>query len=185
MLEYGLLATIAALVTVFAFLFFFFDIDIAQLTSWGYLGLFLITLVSAASIILPMPGAAAVAGAGALLDPVLAIPVPILVGLVAGAGESIGELTGYGAGYGGSPLFRERSFYPRVRGWMERRGVLTMFVLSTFPNPFIDIAGVAAGAVKMPLWRFFLGVVPGKVFKNIYLSAGGLAGAELVRHLFG
>lgn len=185
LLEYGLLAAIAALITGFAFLFFFLDIDLGQLTKWGYIGLFVITLVSAASIVLPMPGAAAVAGAGALLNPILGIPVPILVGLVAGAGEAIGELTGYGAGYGGSMLFRDRSFFPRVKDWMERRGVLTLFVLSAFPNPFVDVAGVAAGAVKLPLWRFFAGVVPGKVLKNAYLSAGGLAGAELIRHLFG
>ncbi len=184
-LEYGLLVAMAVLTTAFAFTFFFFDIDLAQLTTYGYIGLFAVSLVSAASIVLPMPGAAAITGAGALLDPVLGIPVPILVGLVAGPAEALGELTGYAAGYGGSVLFRERSFYPRVKDWMERRGVMTMFLLSSFPNPLVDVAGVAAGAVQMRLWRFFLGVLSGKVFKNIYLAAGGLAGAELLRRLFG
>jgi hypothetical protein len=37
----------------------------------------------------------------------------------------------------------------------------------------------------MPLAHFLTGVFPGKVFKNIYLSAGGLAGAEIVRHFLG
>jgi hypothetical protein len=37
----------------------------------------------------------------------------------------------------------------------------------------------------MRLWRFFSGVFPGKVFKNLYLAAGGLAGAELVRYFLG
>ncbi len=129
-----------------------------------------------------MPGAAAITGAGALLDPIWGIPVPLLVGVVAGVAETIGELTGYAAGYGGSPLFRDRPIYPRVQAWMERRGVLTMFLLSCIPNPLVDVAGVAAGAVKMRLGRFVTGVLPGKVLKNIYLSAGGLAAAELVRH---
>ena len=184
-LEYSLLVLTTVLITALAFAFFFFDIDLAQLTTYGYVGLFVISLISAASIVLPMPGAAAIAGAGALLDPVLGVPTPILVGLVAGPAEALGELTGYAAGYGGSPLFRERPFYPRVKAWMERRGVLTMFLLSSFPNPLVDIAGVAAGAVHMRLQRFFLGVLLGKVFKNIYLAAGGLAGAELIRRLFG
>ncbi|MDP3769302.1 MAG: VTT domain-containing protein, partial [Dehalococcoidia bacterium] len=174
-LEYGLLALIAVLITILAFVFFFFDIDLAQLTTYGYIGLFVISLISAASIVLPMPGAAAITGAGAVLDPILGIPVPILVGLVAGVGEALGELTGYAAGYGGTPLFRDRAYYPRVKQWMERRGILTMFLLSSFPNPFVDIAGVAAGAVRMRLSDFFMGVLPGKVFKNVYLSAGGLA----------
>ena len=184
-LEYGLLAATVILSTSFALAFFYFDIDYAALSTYGYIGLFFISLISAASIVMPMPGAAAITGAGALLDPVLGIPVPIIVGLVAGPAEAIGELTGYAAGYGGSPLLRERSFYPKVKAWMERRGILTMFVLSSFPNPFVDIAGVAAGAVHMRLWHFFLGVVPGKILKNVYLSTGGLVAAELIRRLFG
>lgn len=184
-LEYGLLAAAAVLVTAFAFVFFFFDIDLAQLSTYGYVGLFAVSLISAASIVMPMPGAAAITGAGAFLDPILGIPVPLLVGLVAGLAEALGEFTGYAAGYGGSPLFRERSFYPRVQSWMERRGVLTMFVLSSVPNPLVDVAGVAAGAVQMRLSRFFLGVLAGKTFKNIYLAAGGLASAELLRRLLG
>ncbi len=184
-LEYGLLAAVAILITVLAFVFFFLDPDLAQLNTYGYVGLFAISLISAASIVLPMPGVAAIAGAGALLDPILGIPVPILVGLVAGPAEALGELTGYAAGYGGSALFRDRPVYPRVKSWMERRGILTMFLLSTVPNPLVDVAGVAAGAVQMRLSHFFLGVLAGKVLKNIYLASGGLVGAELLRRLFG
>ncbi len=184
-LEYWLLAAVTILITVLAFVFFFLDPDLAQLNTYGYLGLFAISLISAASIVVPMPGVAAITGAGALLDPILGIPVPIMVGLVAGTAEALGEFTGYAAGYGGSALFRDRPIYPRVKSWMERRGILTMFLLSTVPNPLVDIAGVAAGAVQMPIPHFLLGVLPGKVLKNIYLASGGLVGAELLRRLFG
>ena len=184
-LEYGLLAAAMLLSTGFALTFFYFDIDYAELTTYGYIGLFFISLISAASIVMPMPGAAAITGAGALLDPILGIPVPIMVGLIAGPAEAIGELTGYAAGYGGSPLLRERSFYPRIKAWMEQRGILTMFALSSFPNPLVDVAGLAAGAVHMRLQHFFLGVLLGKTLKNVYLSAGGLATAELIKRLFG
>jgi membrane protein YqaA with SNARE-associated domain len=183
--EYVLLSAVLGLTTAFAFSFFFFDIDLARIQTYGYIGLFLISLISAASIVLPMPGAAAITGAGALLDPLLGVPVPIVVGLVAGLAEAIGELTGYAAGYGGSALFRERSFYPRVRSWMERRGAVTVFALSSVPNPLVDLAGVAAGAVHMRLARFFLSALSGKIVKNVYLAAGGLASAELIRRLFG
>lgn len=183
-LEYSLIAISAGLVTGLALVFFLADVDLAQLNEYGYVGLFAISLISAASIVLPMPGAAAVTGAGAFLDPVLGIPTPILVGLVAGLAEAIGELTGYAAGYGGSMLFRERPIYPRIKAWMRKRGILTMFLLSSFPNPIVDVAGVAAGAVHMQLRRFFIGVLAGKIFKNIYLAAGGLAAAELTGRLF-
>jgi membrane protein YqaA with SNARE-associated domain len=184
-MEYLLLAAIAGVLTLFTFLFFYFDIDYQRLTSYGYIGLFAVSLISAASIVMPMPGAFAITGAGAVLDPVLGIPVPIMVGIVAGPAEAIGELTGYAAGYGGSLLFRDRPFYPRVHRWMERRGVLTLFALSSFPNPLVDVAGVAAGAVRMPMAHFMLGVLPGKFVKNVYLATGGWAGGELIRHLLG
>jgi len=182
-LEYALLAAMVLLIVSFAFAFFFFGIDVEQLNSYGYAGLFAVTLISAASIVLPMPGAAAITGAGAVLHPILGIPVPILVAVVAGPAEALGELTGYAAGYGGSPIFRQRPIYSRLKAWMERRGILTLFVLSSFPNPLVDVAGVAAGAVHMRLTHFFLGVLPGKLLKNVYLSAGGLAGAELIKWL--
>lgn len=184
-LEYVVLAALALLVTGAAFIFFYFDVDLANLSTYGYVGLFLVSMISAASIVLPMPGAAAITSAGALLDPIYGIPVPFTVGLVAGVAETIGELTGYAAGYGGSPLFRDKPFYPRVKAWMERRGVVTLFLLSCFPNPLVDVAGVAAGAVHMRPTSFLIGIFPGKVVKNIYLSAGGLAAGEIIRHFLG
>jgi membrane protein YqaA with SNARE-associated domain len=183
-IDYIVLAAVVALIVAFWITFFIVGIDLNKLSTYGYIGLFVISLVSAASIVLPMPGAAAITGAGAVLDPILGIPVPLLVGLVAGVAEAIGELTGYAAGYGGSALLEDRPVYPRVKGWMERRGVLTLFLLSCFPNPLVDVAGVAAGATKIGIPAFITGVLPGKIVKNIYLSAGGLAGGEIIRHIF-
>lgn len=176
---------VALLMALFAFLFFYFDFDLDTLNKYGYAGLFLISLTSAASIIMPMPGAAAITGAGAVLNPVFGVPVPVLVALVAGPAEAIGELTGYAAGYGGHTLVRRRRGYARLHRWMERRGVITMFAISAVPNPLADIAGLAAGAVRMPLWHFFAGVLPGKCLKNLYLAAGGLAAGDLIERLIG
>lgn len=184
-LEYVLLAAVIVLVTALAFAFFYFDIDISRLTTYGYIGLFAIGLISAASIVLPMPGVAAMVSGGALLDPILGIPTPIMVGFVGGLAEGLGELTGYGAGFGGSAVIQGRSFYPVVEGWMRRHGLATVFALSVFPNPLLDLAGVAAGATRMPLRSFFVGVWAGKTIKNIYLASGGMAIGELLRALFG
>ena len=183
-IEYLVLAAALLLVVAFWITFFVFNIDLNRLDTYGYIGLFLVSLISAASIVLPMPGAAAITGAGALLDPILGIPVPLLVGVVAGVAESLGELTGFAAGYGGSALFAERPVYARVKAWMERRGMLTLFLLSCFPNPLVDVAGVAAGATRMRLSHFVAAVLPGKFVKNVYLSAGGLAAGEIIRHIF-
>ena len=68
---------------------------------WGYLGLFFISMVSSASIILPVPYFAFVFAAGAVLN-------PLLVGVVAGAGAAIGEMTGYVIGIGGKHVIQKK-----------------------------------------------------------------------------
>jgi membrane protein YqaA with SNARE-associated domain len=181
--EYTLLIGVFLLLTAFAIGFFYFSADIESLKSYGYAGLFLINLIGAASILLPSPAAASVVGAGALLEDFLGVPAFIWVGLVAGLGEAIGEFSGYAAGYGGRFIVEERPAYGRIRVWMEKRGFMTMFVMSTIPNPFFDVAGLAAGAVQMPLRSFFFAVLGGKVIKNTWLAAAGGVGAGVVAHL--
>lgn len=183
-LEYSLLLGVALLMTAFAVAFFYFGADTSNLKAWGYAGVFLINLVGSASILMPSPAVASVFGGGALLHDFLGVPAFIWVGLVAGLGEALGEFSGYAAGYGGRIVFENRPEYQRVRGWMERHGTVSMFLLSLFPNPLFDVAGVAAGAVQMPLRRFFLAVLAGKVIKDTYLAAVGGLGADLIIRLF-
>jgi membrane protein DedA with SNARE-associated domain len=182
-LEYTLLLSVALLMTAFAVAFFYFGADTSNLKAWGYAGVFLINLVGSASILLPSPAAASVVGGGALLDDFLGLPAFLWVGLVAGIGEALGEFTGYAAGYGGRIVFENRPEYQRVRDWMERHGTVSIFLLSLFPNPLFDVAGVAAGAVKMPIRRFFPAVLAGKVIKDTYLAAVGGLGADIVAHV--
>lgn len=184
-LEYSLLVAVALLMTAFAILFFYFGANISDLESWGYAGVFFINLVGAASILLPSPAGASVVGGGALLDDILGVPAFLWVGLIAGLAEALGEFTGYAAGYGGRLVFENRPEYQRVYGWMERHGTGTMFFLSAFPNPLFDLAGVAAGAVRMPIRRFFPAVLGGKIIKDIWLAGLGGLGATIITHVIG
>ncbi|MBI1886177.1 MAG: VTT domain-containing protein [Chloroflexi bacterium] len=179
-LEVALLLGIAVIMTAFTVAFFYFGADVSELRTYGYAGLFLINLLGAASILLPSPAAASVFGGGAFLHDFLGIPAFFWVGLVAGLGETIGEFTGYAAGYGGRVIVQDRPEYARVHRWMERHGVITMFVMSVIPNPLFDLAGVAAGAVQMPVGRFFVTVLVGKVIKDWYMAALGELGIRLV-----
>ncbi len=182
-IEYTLIIGSVLLMTVFAIAFFYFSTEISDLKSYGYGGLFLINLVGAASILLPLPTGVSVLGAGALLESFLGVPAFVWIGLVAGLGQAIGELTGYAAGYGGRIAIENRPIYERVRRWMERRGLITMFLMSSIPNPLFDIAGMAAGAVRMPVGRFFIAVLAGKVIKNTWLAALGGVGVSVFAHL--
>ena len=53
---------------------------------------------------------------------------------------------------------------------MEERGVLVIFAFSAVPNPVFDFVGVAAGAVRYPLLRFFGIVLLGKVLKGVVVA---------------
>lgn len=184
-LEYILLIAVVVIMTIFAFAFFYFQVEVSRLKDYGYLGVFIINFIGAASMILPTPAAASVVGGGAILNSYLGIPTFVLVGVVAGLAEALGEFTGYAAGYGGRIIIQQRPEYQWLQRWMERRGVLVMFVMSVIPNPLFDIAGAAAGVVRMPLGRFFLAVLVGKIIKDIYLAAAGDFSSDLLGHLLG
>ena len=148
-----ILAVIAITATVFVF-----RDQVADLETYGYLGAFLIAVVTSATIILPVPGIVLIAGLGASFD-------PVLIGLAAGAGSALGEITGYMAGFSGQVVFENSRFYPRLERWMRRRGFIAITVLSFVPNPFFDVAGATAGALRFPLWKFLLACFVGKAVR--------------------
>jgi membrane protein YqaA with SNARE-associated domain len=138
----------------------------AELAAIGSPGIFLVSLLGNATIILPAPSLALVFAMGSALP-------PILVGLAAGIGEALGELTGYAAGFGGRAAIENQETYHRLAAWMRRRGGITVFVLSTIPNPFFDLAGIAAGTLRYPVWRFLLFCWLGKTIKTTLVAWAG------------
>jgi membrane protein YqaA with SNARE-associated domain len=155
---------------------FLLHLDASDLRSLGYAGVFATAVIGSASIALPLPSAVAVMGSSAFLDGVWGIPAWFLVALVAAAGNTIGELSGYLAGVGGRGFLEKRPVYIRIERWMRQRGGLTLFVLAIVPNPFFDVAGIIAGSVRMPVTRFLLIVFHGKLVKNVVFAVTGVAG---------
>ena len=143
-----------------------FRYELAALQNYGYLGVFLISLLGNATVILPVPSLAVVFAGGGVLN-------PLLVGLVAGVGEPIGELTGYLAGYGGSAVVEDSARYARIRSWMQRRGFLTIFLLAVIPNPLFDLAGISAGMLHYPVGKFLLACWLGKTIKAVAVAFVG------------
>jgi len=159
------LLIIAALIIISIAIYFLSRL-LGDAEAYGYLGVFLISVMASAVIIIPIPAIAVVFGLGAVLN-------PWLVGLMAGLGEPIGELTAYMAGYSGRVAMENRGFYVRLTNWMERRGSLILFLFSAIPNWFFDIVGVAAGALRYPLWKYLLVVFLGKTLKGWMVAFAG------------
>ena len=139
---------------------------LGRFVAYGYPGIFLISLVANATVILRAPSLALVFALGGVLN-------PILVGLAAGIGEALGELTGYLAGYSGQAVIENREVYDRLHGWMRQYGLATVFFLSVFPNPFFDLAGIAAGMLRFPVGHFLLSCWLGKTLKTIGFALAG------------
>jgi membrane protein YqaA with SNARE-associated domain len=86
-----------------------------QLKGLGYLGIFLLSILANATIILPAPAFALVFSWGAVFN-------PFLVALAAGAGSSLGELSGYLAGFSGQKVAERTRLVMKLEEWMRKYG---------------------------------------------------------------
>jgi len=139
---------------------------IAHLQAYGYPGLFLFSLLTNASVIIPVPGLVLPYMLGAVFN-------PWGVALAAGSGAALGELTGYLAGWSGKFVIEDTRRYAQIREWMARYGGLVIFVLAYLPLPLMDLAGIAAGATRMPIARFLFWCLLGKILKMLTVAALG------------
>jgi membrane protein DedA with SNARE-associated domain len=144
-----MIARILALVVVVGISVFVYSIrdQAEEFAVYGYPGIFLVAFLANATVLLPAPGIAVVFAMGGVFN-------PVAVGLAAGAGGSLGEISGYLAGFSGQAVIERANIYERLVLWMQRNGNLTILLLAALPNPFFDLTGIAAGALKMPILRF-------------------------------
>jgi membrane protein YqaA with SNARE-associated domain len=147
---------------------------IKALESWGYVGVFAISLVSAATIILPAPGWASVIAMSTVLN-------PYLVGIAAGLGSGLGEITGFLAGDGAAKIVvKNKKDYEKFKGWIRKYDMPAVFVLAAIPNPVFDVAGIAAGSAGIPITRFLVAVIAGRTVRYVLLAYIGAFSAGLV-----
>jgi membrane protein DedA with SNARE-associated domain len=168
---------LAAVIAITVFVFLVRD-QIERFRSYGYVGIFLISILANATVILPAPGIAITFAMGAVFQP---IPVAI----AAGTGATLGELTGYLAGFSGQGLVEHGRLYERFKSWTVRYGGWSILVLAFIPNPFFDLAGMAAGALRMPLPKFLTWVWIGKFLKMLVFAYAGAASIDWLARLMG
>ncbi len=162
------LLRILALFAVVAITVYIYSIRerVEQFEAWGYPGIFLIALLANATVLLPAPGVAVIYAMGAMFN-------PFGVGLAAGTGGAIGELSGYLAGFSGQAIIERTDVYNRIKPWVDKYGGWAILVLSAIPNPFFDVAGIAAGIAKMQLRTFFIFTWVGQYIKMTLFALAG------------
>lgn len=137
-----------------------------EFAAYGYPGIFLVMLMANATVIIPAPGVAVVFAMGSVFN-------PILVALAAGTGGAIGELSGYLAGFSGQAVVENTKVYIRVSPWVQKYGAWAILVLAAIPNPFFDLAGIAAGVTKIPIWKFLFFCWIGQIIKMAMFAYAG------------
>ncbi len=147
----------------------FLPIKWHELKGYGYLGIFIINLIGSASLFFPVPGlAVAFVGGGVELN-------PLVVAVLGALGSTLGETTGWLAGWGGQVVVEKSKRYAQIESWMRRYGDITVFVMAAIPNPLFDVAGLASGSLRYPLWRFLGAAFLGKLVKYTAVSLLGAA----------
>jgi membrane protein DedA with SNARE-associated domain len=159
--------------------------QVALLQKLGYPGIFFINLLGSATIVLPAPGLAIVFAMSALKSSAGELVFqPFWVGVAAGLGATLGEMSGYAAGFSGQAIIEKTSWYNRIHTFTERYGVFTIIFLAILPLPLFDFAGIAAGTLKMSLPKFFIATLIGKLIKMWLVAWAGATGAQWAAPFF-
>ncbi len=154
---------LGAIIILASFLVSKYPIDFSKLAKYGYIGVFLVSLLGSATLFFPVPHAATVFAGGILFN-------PIGVGIAGGVGGTIGEMVGYLVGLSGQVVGQESKWYPKIKHWVDRYGGITIFILALIPNPLFDLAGMTAGLTRYKISRFIVATLFGKTLRSLILS---------------
>jgi membrane protein YqaA with SNARE-associated domain len=127
---------------------------------WGYLGAFIVSLISNASIILPTPGIAVIAMMTSDFN-------LLLLGLSSGVGGAIGATSSYVAGMITGEVVNDTRIYRASLRAMNRFGGAIIFVATLAPFLPMDAASILAGGIRYPFKRYFIVMGSAHIIKMI------------------
>lgn len=136
-------------------------IDYTALTSFAYVGAFLVCFVANAVVAIPVPYIPIIAHIGATAD---SAAVVVALGAL---GSALGESVAFLVGRAEEGLVSEHPLYKRLHRLAERKWLagLVLFGLAVPLNPLFDVAGLAAGAMGMRYRVFFVAVFAARIVR--------------------
>jgi len=147
---------------------------IQLLMSYGYVGVFAISLLGNLLIFVPIPYLLLILGLGASLD-------PVLVGIVGGFGATVGKIVSYTIGAAGRKFLsqqrRERLDY--AKALIGRYGALAIFFFAASPLPD-DVLYIPLGMMRYNLILFFISCLLGKIVLTSFVAAFGRGLSSLI-----
>jgi len=130
-------------------------------TQYGYLGVFAASILGSIVPFLPIPYLFIVVLLSEALD-------PLLLGVSAGIGGSLGKITSYALGRGGYRFFSQetRRRMDSLRKIIGKYGDVGVFLFALTPLPD-DVYLIPIGMMRFSFWRFLLANTLGKIFLSI------------------
>ena len=154
---------------------------------YGYLGIFLISLIGAMSIFVPIPYPVVIFILGGVKDTLGNwVFDPFLIALAAGLGSAIGEFSGYLLGMGGRKVISDK--YKKKMDFItklfKKYGSVAIFVFALTPLPD-DLLFIPLGVMRYSLLRAFVPALLGKFFSNLIIAYSGRLSLQIIGDLFG
>lgn len=148
------------------------------LTSYGYIGVFLISLIASSIIFVPLPYLAVVFISGSQLN-------PLLVGIASAIGASIGKTFIYYIGRSGRIFLgqEKKRKLEYAKYLAEKYGAFAIFLFAASPLPD-DMLYVPLGMMGYNLLKFFIYCLAGKIILASAVSYAGHFSIEWVARLF-
>ena len=151
----------------------------ALAAQYGYIGIFLVSLIGSLSIVVPVPYTILIFTFGRVLN-------PTLLALAGGLGSAVGEISGYAIGYLGRAVVskeRQRKM-DCFLGIFRRYGPLTIFGFALTPLPD-DLLFIPLGIIRYNFLKAFIPCLIGKTLMCFALAYGGYMSIGFVESVFG
>ena len=145
--------------------------------AFGYFGIFIVSMIATSTVILPTyPLSIIIFFSGAILN-------PLLVGLIAGFGTSIGEMVGFVIGRGGEKILIKK--YKKEIKQMEKlfqrfRGEIIIFLIAAIPIVPFDVVGLFCGIVGFDVKKFYISLLLGKMIRYTFIAFAGYFGVQWI-----
>ena len=138
-----------------------------KLERYGYIGIFLVCLFLNSTVLLPSSSTAVVMTMATIYN-------PLVVAVVGAFGATIGEFTGYYAGYYGRSFIKENAYLDKILSIFQKYPSIAIILFAFIPLPIFDVVGIMAGTIKMDRMRFFVLCLVGKCIKMIVYAFLGI-----------
>lgn len=162
------------------------DWMLALANQYGYLGIFLMSLVGALSIFFPIPYTVAIFTLGGLKVEGTWVFEPIWIAVAAGIGSAVGEFSGYLIGFGGGKAIsgRYKKKMDLLARVSDKYGPIVIFLFALTPLPD-DLLFIPLGVMRYSIVRAFVPALIGKFCMNLIVAYSGRFSIQIIRDIFG